>query len=130
MGYRKTYQLLHSKELYAFDWWQVNESQLLIKLTFWRTSYNTCYCNRIAPGETNRTCRQVGAHKKEVSPQGKTPARLEYDKAYNRLKTQKARGKISLDEWNQRVAKAQVIKDSAERGKLSDRDMREQLGRI
>ncbi len=92
--------------------------------------YNTCYCNRIAPGEANRTCRQIGAHKKEASPQGKTPARLEYDKAYNRLKTQKARGKISLDEWNQRVAKAQEIKDRAERGELSDREMREELGKI
>ncbi len=92
--------------------------------------YNTCYCNHIAPGETKRTCRQVGAHKKEASPQGKTPARLEYDKAYNRLKTQKARGKISLDEWNQRVAQAQAIKDRAERGKLSDREMREELGKI
>lgn len=22
--------------------------------------YNTCYCNNIAPGETERTCRKVG----------------------------------------------------------------------
>lgn len=26
--------------------------------------YNTCYCNNLAPGETERTCRKVGAHKK------------------------------------------------------------------
>ncbi len=32
--------------------------------------YNTCYCNNIAPGETERTCRKVGAHRKEA--QGKT----------------------------------------------------------
>lgn len=28
--------------------------------------YNTCYCNNIAPGETKRTCRKVGAHKKSA----------------------------------------------------------------
>lgn len=25
--------------------------------------YDTCYCNNIAPGETEKTCRKVGAHK-------------------------------------------------------------------
>ena len=35
--------------------------------------YNTCYCNNIAPGETERTCRKVGAHKKEASKE-RTPA--------------------------------------------------------
>lgn len=48
--------------------------------------YNTCYCNNVAPGELERTCRKVGAHRKE--PQGKanrTPARKEYARTYNRL---------------------------------------------
>ena len=46
--------------------------------------YNTCYCNNVAPGELERTCRK--AHRKE--PQGKanrTPARKEYARTYNRL---------------------------------------------
>jgi len=30
-----------------------------------RWLHNTCYCNSIAPGETSRTCRKVGTHRKE-----------------------------------------------------------------
>lgn len=47
-----------------------------------RSGYNICYCLNTAPGETKRTCRDVGAHKKEARKEGKTPARFEYDKVY------------------------------------------------
>lgn len=87
--------------------------------------YDICYCLNIAPGETNRTCRDVGAHKKEARKEGKTPARLEYDKVYNRLKTRKARGKLTTDEWNDAVALALAYKDKAEAGELSDFELRE-----
>jgi hypothetical protein len=36
--------------------------------------YNTCYCNNIAPGEAERTCRKVGAHRKANHPTGLSPA--------------------------------------------------------
>lgn len=87
--------------------------------------YNICYCNNIAPGETKRTCRKVGAHRKEA--QGKsnrTPAQKEYDRVYNRLKVRKQRGKISADEWNAAVARAYAVLDLAERGELSDEETR------
>lgn len=93
--------------------------------------YNTCYCNNLAPGETDRTCRKVGAHKKEA--QGRvaaTPAQKEYAKAYNRLKARKQRGKISVDEWNAIVAKAQDLKEQTERGELSDEELRRQLAAL
>lgn len=93
--------------------------------------YNTCYCNNIAPGETERTCRKVGAHIKEAKKKAsESPAQQEYRKAYNRLKMRKARGKISIEEWNQKVVQAQEIKDQAERGELSDEEMRRELGRL
>ena len=85
--------------------------------------YNTCYCNNIAPGETERTCRKVGAHKKAAAKE-RTPAQMEYQRVYNRLKTQKSRGKISVGEWNTAVAQALDVKDRAERGELSDEEMR------
>ena len=89
---------------------------------------NTCYCNNIAPGESERTCRKVGAHRKEAKERaGATPAQKEYAKAYNRLKMRKQRRKISADEWNASVAKAQDLKAQAERGELSDEDLRRQL---
>ncbi|MDA8229362.1 MAG: DUF6076 domain-containing protein [Desulfitobacterium hafniense] len=87
--------------------------------------YDTYYCNNVAPGETEKTCRKVGAHKKEARKEGKTPARLEYDKVYNRLKTRRARGKLSVDEWNAAVALALEYKDKAEAGKISDYELKE-----
>lgn len=93
--------------------------------------YNICYCNNIAPGETDRTCRKVGAHRKEA--QGKanrTPAQVEYDRTYNRLKQRKNRKKISMDEWNVTVAQAQKILEQAERGEMTDEELKEKLAEL
>ncbi len=90
--------------------------------------YNTCYCNNIAPGETERTCRKVGAHRKEA--QGKanwSPAKKEYGRTYNRLKGRKQRGKISTDQWNAAVSKAQKVLDMAERGELTEEETRKRF---
>lgn len=92
------------------------------------SGYNTCYCNNIAPGETVRTCRKVGAHRKEAQGKEKrTPAQKEYDRTYNRLKSRKQRGKISKDEWNAAVAKAQELVARSERGELLDDELRQKL---
>lgn len=93
--------------------------------------YNTCYCNNIAPGETERTCRKVGAHRKEA--QGKanrTPAQKEYDRTYNRLKVRKQRGKITKDEWNAAVAKAQELVTQSERGEMTDEELKRELEKL
>ena len=90
--------------------------------------YNICYCSNIAPGETERTCRKVGAHRKEA--QGKanrSPAQVEYDRTYNRLKQRKNRGKISVEEWNRAVACAQELADQAGRGELTDEELKQKL---
>nr|WP_326185259.1 DUF6076 domain-containing protein [uncultured Oscillibacter sp.] len=75
-----------------------------------------------------RTCRKVGAHRKEA--QGKAnraPARVEYDRAYNRLKQRKNRKKISVSEWNASVAQAERLLEQAERGELSDMELKNKL---
>lgn len=93
--------------------------------------YNTCYCNNIAPGETERTCRKVGAHRKEAKGKAnRTPAQREYERAYNRLKSRKNRGKIDVDEWNAAVAQAQELRDRSERGELTDEELREKLNQL
>lgn len=93
--------------------------------------YNTCYCNNIAPGETERTCRKVGAHRKAArGKENRSPAQTEYDRTYNRLKQRKNRGKISVNEWNAAVAKAQSLLDQSQRGELSDAEMRRQLSTL
>lgn len=91
--------------------------------------YHVSYCTNIAPGETTRTCRKVGAHKKSAA-QTKTPAQAEYQKLYNRLKTRKNRKKISVEEWNQAVAWAQEMKDKAERGEISEWELKEMFERV
>lgn len=93
--------------------------------------YNTCYCNNIAPGETERTCRKVGAHRKEARDRARrTPAQVEYDRAYNRLKQRKNRGKISLDEWNMAVAMAQELLERSGRGELTDDELKRKLAEL
>ncbi len=93
--------------------------------------YNTCYCNNIAPGETKRTCRKVGAHRKEaLGKENRTPAQKEYDRTYNRLKVRKQRGKISTDEWNAAVAKAQEMVSRSERGELTDEELKQRLAEL
>lgn len=86
--------------------------------------YNTCYCNNVAPGETEKTCRKVGAHRKAQELSGATPAQVEYRKVYNRLKTRKNRDKLTTDEWNAAVAKALDLKDRAERGEIEDAELK------
>ena len=89
------------------------------------SGYNACYCNNIAPSEINRTCRKVGAHRKAAQgKENRSPARVEYDRAYNRLKQKKNRKKITLNEWNAGVAEAMRILEQSERGELTDDEMR------
>lgn len=93
--------------------------------------YNTCYCNNIAPGETERTCRKVGAHRKETKGKAnRTPAQKEYDRAYNRLKQRKNRKKISHDEWNAAVSTAQALLEQSGRGALSDEELKKALSEL
>jgi hypothetical protein len=89
--------------------------------------YNTCYCNHVAPGETERTCRKVGAHRKANHSTGLSPAGMEYRKVYNRLKARKQRGKISRDEWNATLSQVQKVLDLAKQGKLTDEEMRKRF---
>jgi hypothetical protein len=93
--------------------------------------YNTLYCNGIAPGETDRTCRKVGAHRKEA--QGKanhTPAQKEYDRAYNRLKARKQRGRLDEDAWSNAVAHAQSLLAQSDRGELTDEELKTRLATL
>lgn len=93
--------------------------------------YNTCYRNNIAPGEAERTCRKVGAHRKEARDKGnRSPAQIEYDRTYNRLKQRKNRGKISVDEWNAAVAQAMDVLERTGRGELTDEEMRRRFAEL
>ena len=55
---------------------------------------------------------------------------IEYENTYNRLKKRKARGKISTDEWNALVARAQETREQAQQGFLSDFEMKKAFDKI
>lgn len=81
----------------------------------------------MAPGETERTCRKIGAHVKEQAKHDKmanTPEGKEYLRTYRRLQARRKYGTISTDEWNAQVAEAQSILDSARNGELTEQEMR------
>ena len=93
-------------------------------------AYDTVYCQRVAPGETERTCRQVGAHRKEKEKNGSELGYIEYSKAYNRLKSRKRRGTITVEQWNQQVACIQELKEAFLRGEMDDAEYKMKLNRI
>lgn len=93
-------------------------------------AYDTRYCMRIAPGETVKTCRQVGAHRKEKQRNGTEFVRKEYQKVYNRLRGRKNRGVISVDEWNRQVAEAQELKAQAIAGNIDDAELKRQFEKM
>lgn len=92
------------------------------------SGYNTCYCANLAPQklptDKKNTCRDVGSHIKETK-KNRTPAKVEYDKVYNRLKTRKARKSITTEDWNKQVALAISYMEQNEQGTLSDADYKE-----
>lgn len=90
--------------------------------------YDARYCNNIAPGETQRTCRKVGAHRKEAQKAGSSLIQAEYKKVYSRLKTRRYRGKLDDEEWNRQVALAQDYKDQAEKREISEFELRRLYG--
>lgn len=46
------------------------------------------------------------------------------------MKMRKARHKITVDEWNEKVALAQEFRDDAEQGKLTDLELRDKLSAL
>ena len=91
------------------------------------SGYDIRYCTSVAPDETSRTCRQVGAHRKEKERNGTEFIRREYSRTYNRLKQRKNRGAITVDEWNTAVASAQELCDRARRGEVTDAELKRLL---
>ena len=93
--------------------------------------YNTCYCNSIAPGETERTCRQVGAHRVAARLwAGDTPHSQEYAKTINRIKGQRRTGKISKSDFADFEDQAKALVNQVERGELTDEEAIRQLSKI
>ena len=76
-----------------------------------RGCYKTVFCERIAPGETKKTCRQVGGHVKERMKIDTDYARREYTRAYNRIKMRRYRGRMTEEEFAKEYDRLNELKD-------------------
>ena len=93
--------------------------------------YDTRYCNNIAPNETERTCRQVGAHRVAAKLwAGDTPLSREYATTINRIKAQRRTRKISRKDFVGFEKEAKALVEQAERGELTDEEAIRGLNRI
>ncbi len=81
--------------------------------------YNTMYCDRKIPGTEGKTCRMVGAHEREKAANSLNEIRREYKRVYNKLKSRKFRGAITIDKWNRQIAIAQQLMEDASAGRIS-----------
>ena len=88
------------------------------------------YCGNLAPDGKGKTCRQIGAHRKERAANGADTIRGAYATARNRAKTQKNRKKITLDDYNRKIAQAQELRDKAEAGELTLKEFKALLEKI
>lgn len=77
------------------------------------TKHHTIYCDQIAPNETTKTCRQVGALNSEKEKIENSPIHQLYKKCYKKLNQRYNRKTITQDQFNEMVAKASKLKEEA-----------------
>ena len=94
------------------------------------SGYDTRYCENPAPEEPDKTCRQVGAHRKEKLLNGTVEIRKQYQRVSNRLKGQKYRGTLSQDEWNRLMKRVQDLRDDALDGRITIAELISQYDQI
>lgn len=80
--------------------------------------YHTEYCDRIAPDQKEKTCRQVGAANTRNQKDRTSPVWKIYRKAYSKYSQRKNRGKISQAEFAAWSGEAVRLRDLAERNEL------------
>ena len=77
------------------------------------SGYDIRYCENPAPGKPDKTCRQVGAHRKEAHLNGTDEIRAEYSRIANRLKEQKFHRTLTVAERNRHKETIQDLREAA-----------------
>lgn len=80
------------------------------------TKHHTIYCDNIAPGYTDKTCREVGALNKQKEKVNNSPIHQLYKRCYKKLNQRYNRGTINLDEFNKLITSIQQLRDDALNG--------------
>ena len=91
------------------------------------TKHHTIYCDQIAPNETTKTCRQVGALNIEKEKIENSPIHQLYLRCYKKISARYRRNTITQDEYNKLIAKASKLKEDALEGLIEVTDYTKQL---
>lgn len=94
------------------------------------TKHHTIYCDNIAPGYTDKTCREVGALNKQKEKIENSPIQQLYKRCYKKLNQRYNRGTITLDEFNESVSDIQKFTDKALNGNLSVEKLKRLINNI
>ena len=123
--------------LFDFARWEISQSMIagnLIKrckccgkFFAMEPGYFYEYCSDIAPDESVRTCREVGALKSHEEKIKNDPVWAAYRKAYKKYHARVGKGKMSKSEFQIWADGAIVLRDRALSGEVSVGELREQL---
>lgn len=94
------------------------------------TKHHTIYCDQIAPNETIKTCRQVGALNSEKEKIANSPIHQLYLKCYKKISARYRRERITQDEYNNLYNIANKLKDDALSGSLSIENLKSEFKKI
>ena len=83
------------------------------------------YCNNIAPGETVRTCREVGAKKGFKTKLKNNPIWKLYDRAYKKYYARRSKCTMTENAFALWLIKAQGLRDEALKMGIGNIDIEE-----
>ena len=113
-------------DLLQYDYFRALQNEYTVrvcrncKLAFLNTTkHHTIYCDQIAPNETTKTCRQVGALNSEKEKIQNSPIHQLYLRCYKKISARYRRNTITQDEYNKLVTDANKLKDDALKGEIT-----------
>ncbi|MDD6395119.1 MAG: DUF6076 domain-containing protein [Firmicutes bacterium] len=83
------------------------------------------YCTNIVPGETEKTCRDVGATVSFQSKIKNNPIWSIYQRAYKKYRARMTKGTMTGDEFGDWVVEAEKLRDKALKKRIKDVDLEE-----
>lgn len=94
------------------------------------TKHHTVYCDQVAPGYKNKTCRDVGALNIQKEKVESSPIHQLYKRCYKKLNQRYNRKRISLEQFNELVNEILSLKTEALDGRISVLDYESLLNDI
>lgn len=94
------------------------------------TAYDYVYCEGLAPGETEQTCRMIGAQKSHEEKIKNDPIWAVYRTAYKKYHARVSKKKMLQSDFLVWAEDAIVLRDRATAGELTVEELRAQLNEV